>query len=547
MTDWLFDTLLWTAALIALVLVIRRPVARWLGPQTAYALWAIPALRLILPPIELPSWLAPTPDAEPAATTSTFLFLDPATPVATQEAVAGSTEAATDNAMSITPQTLLDAAPWLELGFVAWLIGAAIFLYLRFSAYFELRGELLSEAREMGKAGKIRLVETPGTEAPLAFGVLDPVIALPEGFMAQPDRIARDLALAHEMAHHEGRDLLINVAVQPLFALHWWNPLGRYGWLALRRDQEAACDARVVASKPAEDRAVYANLIASFAAGPNVALAAPMACPVLGDKSIIHRLRSLTMTDQTPRRRIAGRALLGFGVLALPLTASISYAESQAPEPPAPPAAPLVSAVAPTAPAPPAPPAPPEAPKVEKEVKIITIDPGASDKVKVKTKTGSNVIVLSEVDKDTDRKMTNRTQNIRIVNSGRKMSQEEMDEILAEVRVSLKEAQKELENVPVLIQEALVEVETDTNIEGQTVVKMECRGDSDEVATVEEVEGQVRKVYLCQARVMAHALEGLKEAREALAKNREIQGKMRRQLLETLDEQIENWEDNIDT
>lgn len=251
------------------------------------------------------------------------------------------------------------------------------------------------------------------------------------------------------------------------------------------------------------------------------------------------------MSDQTPRRRIAGRALLGFGVLALPLTASISYAESQAPEPPVAPAAPLVSAVAPAAPKPPAPPSPPEAPKVEKDVKIITIDPGASEKVKVET--SSNVFVVSDVDVEEDRKMTNRTQNIRIVNSGRKMSQAEMDEILAEVHVSLAEAQKELENVPVLIQEALVEVETDMQSVGKTVVKMECRGDNDEVATVEEHEGQVRKVYLCQARVMAHALEGLKEARSAIAKNREIQGKMRRDLLETLDEQIENWEDNIDT
>jgi len=89
MTDWLFDTLLWTAALIGLVLLIRRPVARWLGPQTAYALWAIPAIRLILPPLQLPSWLAPEPSAEAIQTTSTFLILDPTTPVATQEAVLG--------------------------------------------------------------------------------------------------------------------------------------------------------------------------------------------------------------------------------------------------------------------------------------------------------------------------------------------------------------------------------------------------------------------------------------------------------------------------
>jgi len=461
--------------------------------------------------------------------------------------VLGSKEAATDVAMSITPQTLFDAVPWLELGLVAWFVGAAIFLHLRFAAYFRLREELLSNAREVGRVGKVRLVETPGTSAPLAFGVLDKVIAMPEGFMAQHDRTARDLALAHELEHHDGRDLLINMMVQPLFALHWWNPLGRYGWLALRRDQEAACDARVVATKPAEDRAVYANLIASFAAGPNVALAAPMACPVLGDKSIIHRLRSLTMSDQTPRRRIAGRALLGVGVLALPLTASISYAESQMPAPPAPPAAPLVSAVAPTPPAPPAPPVPVLADA------IIAIDPDTGEERVVEA--DEDVIVITDVqthiDKDvdveSDRRITNRTQNIRIVNKGRRMSQEEMDEIMVEVRESLAEAEKELEQVPVLIQEALVEIDTDRQGHGRTVVKMQCKGDSDEVATVEELEGQVRKVYLCQTRVMAHALKGLKEAREAIAKNRDITGEMRNRVLESLDEQIDDWEDEVDT
>ena len=36
MSDWLIDTLLWTGALIALVLLIRRPVAQWFGAQAAY-------------------------------------------------------------------------------------------------------------------------------------------------------------------------------------------------------------------------------------------------------------------------------------------------------------------------------------------------------------------------------------------------------------------------------------------------------------------------------------------------------------------------------
>ena len=52
--DWLMDTLLWTAALIAVVLVLRRPVAKWFGPHAAYALWALPVARLATPATETP-------------------------------------------------------------------------------------------------------------------------------------------------------------------------------------------------------------------------------------------------------------------------------------------------------------------------------------------------------------------------------------------------------------------------------------------------------------------------------------------------------------
>ena len=59
MTGWLIDTLLYTGVLIAAVLVLRRPAGRFFGPQLAYGLWALPFLRLLLPPITLPAQFAP--------------------------------------------------------------------------------------------------------------------------------------------------------------------------------------------------------------------------------------------------------------------------------------------------------------------------------------------------------------------------------------------------------------------------------------------------------------------------------------------------------
>src|SRR5690606_8523866 len=148
-----------------------------------------------------------------------------------------------------------------------WLGVALAFLAWRIVTYRRMRRELLAAARPVGEAGKVRLVETPAVAAPVAFGVLDKVIALPPQFMAQRDRLARDLAIEHELAHHRGYDLLANFAAQVLLALHWFNPLAWLGWRAMRRDQEAACDARVLAGRDRAERACYAALIAAAAAG----------------------------------------------------------------------------------------------------------------------------------------------------------------------------------------------------------------------------------------------------------------------------------------
>lgn len=552
MIDWLLETFVWTAALIAAVLLLRRPVARWFGPQVAYALWAIPALRLIIPPVELPAWMRPEAASTPIAQQADvpqYVILDPATPVATTDGPAGSEAAASGGLALITPVTDFEAAPLLQIGIAVWLIGAAIFLVQRFAAYFQLRSELLDDASEVGRVGKVRLVETSGTNAPLAFGVIDKVVALPRGFLAQPDRTVRDLALAHELAHHQGRDLLINVLVQPLFALHWFNPLGRYGWLALRRDQEAACDARVVASKPAETRAAYAQLIVSIAAGPNLvpnhALTAPMACPVLGEKSIIHRLRSLNMSDTSKRRRIAGRLMLGAAVIALPLTATISYAASEAPQAPEAPAAP---SGAPTPLAPPAPPSPPDAPDApgapegeRAERVIIEIDPDSEAGGDVRREERVFVFRSGEhedASEDRERRVVRLVQR-----DGNTMSEEEFEEIRIELRRSLDEADKALAEMPAIMERAMREAEqARTEGEGRTIVRMECDNNSDDVATTTELGDGRRVVMLCQTRVMAKAREGLQQAREEIARDREMSDRIRIRILRELDRQIESWD-----
>ena len=559
MSGMLLHTLAWTGVLIALVLLLRRPVTRHFGPEAAYALWAVPAARLILPPLTLPAWMAPEASAPASATPADLLTQapPPADPMIWEAAVrapAGAVPAPLTVSMEAAPQpagfdllaTLADL-PILEGLLLIWLAGAGVTLCRRFAAYFELRDILLAEGREVGRAhgllGKVRLIETPATTAPLAMGVFDPVIALPPGFMALHDRPARDLALAHELAHHRGGDLLVNVLIQPLFALHWFNPLGRYGWLALRRDQEAACDARVMARRSAQERAAYAALIARFAALPgathNAALTAPMACPVLGEKSIIHRLRSLAMSDLSPRRRLAGRALLGAGLLALPLTASISYAATEAV---------LEASEAPEAPEPPAPPAPPEAPEPPTPPEA----PEPPTIVMMGSDSASDTEVTEHVWRDEDGKERRMKMVFRGGPDGEKIAREleategfdkaSRDAMFAALEEGLAEADRVRAQLPQIIAQAMASAEAANAAAGQqrVIVKRECLPGNDEVSETTNKDG-VQIISICQKRIFASARKGLEEARAEIARDRDIPEDTRKQLLRSLDRHINQW------
>ncbi|MXP40877.1 hypothetical protein GRI75_04360 [Altererythrobacter soli] len=502
MTSWLMDTLLYTGVLIALVLILRRPVARHFGPRIAYALWALPALRLVLPPVVLPASMAPV---EQEASGEAALALAAYAPA--EQAVAH--------------EPAFGAA---DLLLALWLGGAALFMAWRIATYLRMRRELLAGARPVGEAGRIRLVETPAVASPVAFGVTDKVVALPPRFMAMEDRGARDLAIAHELEHHRGYDLIANFAAQPLLALHWFNPLAWFGWRAMRRDQEAACDARVLEGCGQDVRAAYAGVIAGFAAGPRLALAAPMACPVLGEKSIIHRLRSLSISDISPRRRLLGRLLLAGGAITVPMTASISYAAAevqpleQVPLPPSA-AAPPAPLAAPEAPEAPAAPEAPEAPALS----------AAEDKLRIRR------IVRESAEGDHPR-------TVRHVELRREPLSEEQRQRLEAMNEEMEDLRKELAGKQVEMRaHALAMAEVRHNV--PEVVE---RCDSDEPVSHVTLSDGRQRIVICARAIERQARDGarsgLRQARSAVARSTGMSASAKAEVLRDLDEEIADLE-----
>jgi len=490
-----------------------------------------------MPPIVLPASFAPV-EPEPMAEPIFILISDPA-PIAEAGAMP-------------PPQVGFELA---DLLLPLWLGGAAIFLALRVRDYLRMRRDLLAEARSVGEAGKVRLVETPAVASPIAFGITDKVVALPPLFMAHHDLNARDLAIAHELAHHRGYDLVANVAAQPLLALHWFNPLAWWGWRAMRRDQEAACDARVVAGRTRSERAAYGEVIAGFAAGPHLALAAPMACPVLGEKSIIHRLRSLTMSDiPSGRKKLGIAAIATTALVALPLTASISYAQEELPAVPEAPAAPVPPA-APIAPEAPLPPAAPEAPQV---TRIVTIDPDDESRRVVRVRR------IREAGAEARERATEARQRAgearerafvirREFNPGEDIDFdfEEFDEAefearMAEFEVHMEELEgldEEMGHALALAEARMEEGHRAMVIARENMPRIEYNCDeSDQVVTQRNLDDGRKVMIICQRRVNDQAIMGLSQAIRSIRMNREMSAEQRDQLVDELRDQIERLE-----
>jgi bla regulator protein blaR1 len=164
------------------------------------------------------------------------------------------------------------------------------------------------------------VIESDEVSGPLAFGLFSRYVAVPKDFARIFAPRERELALAHELAHHKARDLHANLAAFIFLCLQWFNPLVWLAWSAFRFDQEAACDARVLAGADVATRQSYGRALARTATYELPSFAMALNNP----NTIIERLRRLMMKDPSNGRRIAGRlAILAATAIALPLTATV--------------------------------------------------------------------------------------------------------------------------------------------------------------------------------------------------------------------------------
>lgn len=304
MTGWFFANLAWASLLMLVVLAVRRPFARLFGSGPAYALWLLPALRLVMPP--LPAWSVPSP--LPSQTLIVW---------------------AEDAAAPLPP----DGGPgqWVSLWLALWALGAAALLVWQWLAYRRFLTRLSLSSRSLGAHRGLPLVESGAVQGPLALGLLDRRIVVPLDFAARYSEAERELALTHEAIHHRRGDIWWNHVALVILALNWFNPVAWFAFRAFRADQELACDAAVTAAASPDTRAAYAQALIKSASRPGLIAA----CPLNHADQLKRRLRMMKDHRRSRRRMLGGAAAVAL-LAGAGLTAGAPGLAQQAESAPAP-------------------------------------------------------------------------------------------------------------------------------------------------------------------------------------------------------------------
>lgn len=349
------QTVLAVSVLIALILVARRPVAKHFGAGIAYALWAIPLARLVLPPLQIPVSLMPllglqksAPSeaaAEPASVFAAASVPEAIVPMLASSPPAPAAMPASplaDNALATGlapshPLTDTLSAVLVPGLFAVWAGGALIafglslwrqhvFMQTVKREAVNVTPHLQRVAHQVGmQVGLKRLPVIASSfisSGPLVTGLFRPVVMLPAWFETDYDDTQQRAALAHELTHVRRGDLWALQLAELFIACMWFNPLAYYAHRAFRTDQEAACDADVLKTGTASPHAYGATLIKAVKSASQERLPVGAGLPLT--HALKERLSRMTHPEPTRTRRLAGGAATAvLGAAALIATSSV--------------------------------------------------------------------------------------------------------------------------------------------------------------------------------------------------------------------------------
>ena len=257
-----------TGSVVILITLLARFILKNRSKRFIMILWAVVAIRLLMP-VSFESSLSIFNFIPLKAQTFTAVtkVSDADMPDNSADIQAGR---AADTRINLSQKTInmgnrsmfwdlksADPLPGIRTMLsTVWLIGAlgiAVFCSVQYAI---LKGRLRN-ARNI--SGNVYVSEKIG--APFVFGFFVPRIYLPDVL----EDHEKKYVLLHERTHIKHGDWLIKIIGMSAAAVHWFNPLVWLAFTLFERDIEMCCDESVVANMDADVKRAYAMSIVSFA------------------------------------------------------------------------------------------------------------------------------------------------------------------------------------------------------------------------------------------------------------------------------------------
>ena len=262
-----------SASWLVLAVVALRFAMKKAPKWMTCALWALVALRLVLPfSIESPASLIPDREPIPQSVLTDY------TPIVTP----GDTPVSSDTPV-ITPDTPMPGAQEntvtpagiTETAATVWAVGVTVLCVYAAVSYLLVRRRV---AASLHLRDNVYLCDY--IESPFILGIIRPRIYLPSSL----DQSQWPHVLAHEQAHLSRRDHWWKPLGFGLLCVYWFNPVLWLAYVLLCRDIELACDERVIRDMDTRQKQDYTTALLECSMPRYLVAACPLAFGEVGVK-----------------------------------------------------------------------------------------------------------------------------------------------------------------------------------------------------------------------------------------------------------------------
>jgi len=306
------------AGLLSIVVILLRLLFKRVPKWIICLLWAIVALRLIIPfNIENPVSVVPQTvasgeliqnltdirDYQNSGDNSGYQDnINNTVSPSDQVTISGgnfqsdSISVTTENQHESSSATVKKTSfgSWIRNNlWITWLTGVAAMLFYALISFIRLKIKLKASIRiEHSETNRIKIYSNDYIVSPFLLGLIRPAIYIPSS-LAPDDPIDEEnekklqYVIQHETAHISRRDHIWKPLGFLLLSINWFNPLLWISYILLCRDIESACDEKVIRSMDAPARAEYSRTLLELSSTGRAIAACPVAFGETGTKNRI--------------------------------------------------------------------------------------------------------------------------------------------------------------------------------------------------------------------------------------------------------------------